>query len=53
MSRRQILSGRQRGVLLDLPTDAELLLRHYTLTDDDIEYIQSRRRPQNRFGFAL
>lgn len=53
MPRRQILSDRQRTVLLDLPTDEGLLLRHYTLADDDIEYIQSRRRPHNRFGFAL
>ena len=53
MPRRQILSDRQRAVLLDLPTDEGLLLRHYTLADDDIEYIRSRRRPHNRFGFAL
>jgi len=53
MPRRQILSDRQRAALFDLPTDKELLLRHYTLGDDDIEYIRSRRRPHNRFGFAL
>jgi len=53
MPRRQILSDRQRAVLFDLPTDEETLLRHYTLADDDIEYIRSRRRSHNRFGFAL
>lgn len=53
MPRRQILSDRQRSVLFDLPKDEEMLLRHYTLADDDIEYIRSRRRPHNRFGFAL
>jgi len=53
MPRRQILSDRQRASLFDLPTDEETLLQNYTLADDDIEYIRSRRRPQNRFGFAL
>ncbi|MGR3661755.1 MAG: Tn3 family transposase [Paracoccaceae bacterium] len=53
MPRRQILSDRQRASLFDLPTEPEILLRNYTLADDDIEYIRSRRRPHNRFGFAL
>ena len=35
------------------PTDETSLLRHYTLADDDLEYIQTRRRAHNRFGFAL
>ncbi|WP_353891120.1 DUF4158 domain-containing protein [Escherichia coli] len=25
----------------------------YTLGDDDLENIRQRRRPENRFGFAL
>jgi len=53
MPRRQILSDRQRASLFDLPTDEKILLQNYTLADDDIEYIRSRRRPHNRFGFAL
>lgn len=53
MPRRQILSDRQRAALFDLPTDKEILLQHYTLADDDLEYIRSRRRAHNRFGFAL
>lgn len=53
LPRRQILNARQRAALFDLPTDQETLLRHYTLADDDIEQIQSRRRAHNRFGFAL
>jgi len=53
LPRRQILNARQRAALFDLPTDQETLLRHYTLADDDIEHIQSRRRAHNRFGFAL
>lgn len=53
MPRRKILTGRQRAALFDLPTDEALLLHHYTLADDDLEIIRSRRRRHNRFGFAL
>ena len=37
MPRRSIWSARQRGALFDLPTDEAALLRHYTLSDDDIK----------------
>lgn len=53
MPRRRILTERQRSALLDLPTDELSLLKHYTLADEDIEHIHARRRPHNRFGFAL
>ena len=38
---------------LDLPTDEAALLRHCTLSDDDIEQIRVRRGGHNRLGFAL
>ena len=53
MAHRIILTIRQRAALFDLPTDETSLLRHYILADDDLEYIQMRRRTHNRFGFAL
>lgn len=53
MAHRTILTDRQRAVLFDLPTDETSMLRHYTLADDDLETINARRRPHNRFGFAL
>ena len=53
MPRRSIWSARQRAVLFDLPTDEAALLRHYTLSDDDIEQIRVRRGGHNRLGFAL
>ena len=40
MPRRSIWSARQRAALFDLPTDEATLLRHYTLSDDDIEHIR-------------
>lgn len=53
MPRRNILTERQRSSLLDLPTDEMSLLRNYTLSDEDLEHINERRRPENRLGFAL
>ena len=53
MRRRSIWSARQRAALFDLPTDEAALLRHYTLSDDDIEQIRVRRGWHNRLGFAL
>ena len=53
MPRRSILTDRQRAALFDLPTDEASMLRHYTLADDDLEIVRARRRPHNRFGFAL
>lgn len=53
MAHRAILTERQRSALFDLPTDEAAMLRHYILADDDLEHIKERRRPQNKFGFAL
>ena len=53
MPRRRILTERQRSALFDLPADEPVILHHYTLADDDIEHIRTRRHSRNRFGFAL
>jgi len=53
MPRRSILTDRQRAALFDLATVETEMLHHYTLSDDDLEIIHARRRPHNRFGFAL
>ena len=53
MPRRSIWSTRQRAALFDLPTEEAALLRHYTLSDDDIEQIRVRRGGHNRLGLAL
>jgi len=53
MTRRTILTDRQRSALFALPTDDAQLLRHYMLADDDFGHINERRRPANRIGFAL
>ena len=53
MPRRSILTARQGAALFDLPTDEASILYHYTLSDEDIEHINVRRRSENRFGYAL
>ncbi len=53
MPRRSIWSARQRAARFDLPTDEAGLLRHCTLSEDDIEHIRVRREGHNRLGFAL
>lgn len=53
MPRRVTLTDRQKDALLRLPTSQADLLKHYTLSDEDLGHIRQRRRPHNRFGFAL
>src|SRR3546814_13337636 len=53
MPRRVTLTDRQREALLHLPVDQGELLRHYTLSDEDLGHIRQPRRAHNRFGFAL
>lgn len=53
MAHRAVLTARQRAALFDLPDDEASLLKHYTLDDEDIEHIRTRRRPENQLGFAL
>ena len=48
MPRRSILTERQRSALFDLPTDEASILHHYTLADDDIEHVRTRRHSRNR-----
>ena len=38
---------------VSLPQHETELLRHYTLSDEDLQHIEARRRPRNKLGFAL
>ena len=53
MARRTVLTSRQRSDLFALPQREADLLRHYTLSDEDLQNIGARRRPRNKLGFAL
>ena len=47
------MTSRQRSALFSLPQRETDLLRHYTLSDEDLLNIGARRRPRNKLGFAL
>ena len=54
MARRIVLTSRQGGPVFPLATRGGLgLLRHDTLSDEDLQNIWGRRRPRNKLGFAL
>lgn len=53
MPRRRALTTAQLDELFSLPTEKTTLVRHWTLTDTDLEAIHQRRRDRNRLGFAL
>src|SRR5260370_30240242 len=49
------LTDEQRQVMMEIPTglsDRDLA-RYYTLTTEELELVNRRRRPANRFGFAV
>lgn len=48
------LNIEQRQAFMEIPSDLSErdLARHYSFTPEELKLIQSRRRPENRFGFA-
>ncbi len=55
MPRRVTLTNRQKDALLRLPTSQADLLKHYTLSDEDLSATSGNAgvAARNRFGFAL
>jgi TnpA family transposase len=53
VTRRQQLSEAQIAALFDPTDDRRELLRHYTLSDDDLAMIGLSRGDHNRIGRAL
>ncbi|HLZ57104.1 MAG TPA: DUF4158 domain-containing protein, partial [Ktedonosporobacter sp.] len=49
------LTDEQRQIMIEIPTDLDSrgLARYYTLTTEELELVNRRRRPANRFGFAV
>ena len=53
MARRTVLTSRQRSALFSLRQREADLLRHCTVSDEDLQHIGARRRSVNKLGFAL
>lgn len=52
MKKHEILSPQARAALFDPPIDPAAIVRHYTLSPEDLALIRRRRRDANRLGFA-
>src|SRR5271154_1615609 len=53
MPARLSLTKAQRDALLALPETEEAFVRHYSLSDNDVEIIGRYRTPETRLAFAL
>jgi TnpA family transposase len=53
MPRRRLLTDAQRANLLALPTREAALIRHFTLAEDDLALVATRRHPETKLGLAL
>ena len=53
MPRRRLLTDAQRANLLALPTREVALIRHFTLAEDDLALVATRKRPETKLGLAL
>lgn len=53
MATRNLLSSEQRTRLFSIPADLPEMARHYTLSLNDLDFINTRRRAANRFGCAV
>ncbi|KJS39356.1 MAG: transposase [Rhodospirillaceae bacterium BRH_c57] len=53
MKKHEILSPQSRAMVFDAPPDPISIVRHYTLSSDDLSLIRRRRRDPNRLGFAV
>lgn len=53
MGRRKLITAAEAQNLLDMATDEDSLIRHYTIDAADRLECELRRRPHNKLGFAV
>ena len=53
MVHRPLLKEDQWHDLINVPTDEENLILHYSINGEDIERIRSKRGEENQLGFAI
>ena len=53
MPRKAVLSAAQQAALIAMPSAEHDLRPHYTLSENDLAIIRSKRGPHNRLGFAI
>ncbi len=50
---RELFTPDQRKSFMQIPEDECTIGSYYTLSNQDIEIINKRRRPENKIGFAV
>ena len=50
---KAVLSAAQQAALIALPSADHDLRLHYTLSENDLAIVRSKRGPHNRLGFAI
>ena len=53
MPARVPMTERQRGALLALPDTDDMVVRHHSLTPEDLAAVAEARTPETRLGYAL
>ena len=53
MARRTLLTGDERHRLFDPPVTDREVARYYTLSPDDLKWIEARHGPSNQLGAAV
>ncbi len=53
MARRRLMTDEQWAAFLGAPTDERMLVRHYTLSRDDLDIVAAKRTAANRLGCAV
>ena len=53
MARRRLLADAFWAGMYALPSEEREVVRHCTLTPDDLTLVAAKRSPQNRLGYAL
>jgi len=53
MPARVPMTERQRGALLALPDTDDIIVRHHSLTPEDLAAVAEARTPETRLGYAL
>lgn len=52
MARRQLLTDEERNALLGIPTEPDAMVRRFTLSQADQEFVAGRHGDANRLGYA-
>src|SRR3569833_1782541 len=53
MAQRGLLTEDERKLLFGIPRQEHLIIKHYTLSQDDLDMVLRKRGARNQLGFAV